>query len=116
MEQIVLLNEELGEIFCDKCNGTGTYPSGMYQLRCPKCQGKKKLDWCEQIVGVTPKEMSYLSFQTYINDVYNAATTIHPYQEKIMEEMSLSLAKKIDQEILDTLTSDLEHNINDKKE
>jgi len=47
-----------GEIVCDKCSGTGRtevkrnsinfYASGM----CPKCLGKGKLDWIENITGI----------------------------------------------------------------
>lgn len=44
---------EEGEVFCDRCNGTGivdnTKGSGTYN--CRKCLGTGKLDWIENVVG-----------------------------------------------------------------
>lgn len=45
-----------GEKFCDKCSGTGFVVSQSnpdLEDLCPKCRGKRKLDWIENIVGVT---------------------------------------------------------------
>ena len=48
------LNE--GEIFCDKCNGTGYKKDAIlsnlnFDIYCNKCLGEGKLDWIENIVG-----------------------------------------------------------------
>jgi len=50
------LNEELGEVICDECDGKGEV---QYQIdecqstevRCPKCFGDGKLDWVENAMG-----------------------------------------------------------------
>jgi hypothetical protein len=44
----ISFNFEDGYIICSKCNGKGRLFSGI----CPKCWGKKKLDWIENVVGV----------------------------------------------------------------
>ena len=42
-----------GEVICSKCNGTGSMMvKNFYYFKCDKCQGKSKLDWIENIVGV----------------------------------------------------------------
>ena len=47
------MNPELneGEMVCSKCNGEGEIP-GHRRKFCPKCKGKGKLDWIENIMGV----------------------------------------------------------------
>lgn len=44
-----------GEYICDKCNGRGNIPTRNPDvvIKCPKCFGKQKLDWIENVVGVT---------------------------------------------------------------
>jgi len=44
-----------GEYLCDKCNGRGSLPTRNPDVvtKCPKCHGKKKLDWIENVIGVT---------------------------------------------------------------
>jgi RecJ-like exonuclease len=111
------LNKELGEVICDVCKGKGNYPESKYLICCPKCQGKKKLDWCEQIVGVAPKSQEHLTFATYIDEIYNDNfLDMTSFQQKMIEDISNYMAVKIDKEILASLNADSEHNINDKKE
>jgi hypothetical protein len=105
----------LGEIICDKCNGTGLYNDGTYILRCPKCKGKKKLDWCEQIVGVAPEKIDDSSFSTFSQTIYNKNYNIPPFQQYVIDKLAESMAAKIDKEIMDCLIGNWEHNINDKK-
>lgn len=48
------LDESIGEIVCDKCNGWGNlYSKGdeRHIIRCNKCWGVGKLDWIEKAVG-----------------------------------------------------------------
>ncbi|MGD2073224.1 MAG: hypothetical protein PVG65_07040, partial [Candidatus Thorarchaeota archaeon] len=37
---------------CDYCHGTGIDPKAKPKQICEKCQGKKSLDWIENITGV----------------------------------------------------------------
>ncbi len=110
----VQLNKELGEVICDVCEGN--YPESKSLICCPKCQGKKKLDWCEQIVGVAPKSQEYLTFATYIDGANDNFIEMSAFQQKIIDDMSNHIAVQIDKEILASLNADLEHNINDNKE
>lgn len=52
------LDESKGEVICPECEGYGQIckEDSFMILRCPKCQGKKKLDWVERITGVAPPE------------------------------------------------------------
>ena len=66
---------------CDKCNGEGSIYEDFsegdplwepeYQLGtiCPKCNGHRKLDWIENIVGKQPTQFSEEDFfkQEYPN-------------------------------------------------
>lgn len=48
------LDESIGEIICDKCNGWGNLYSEedeRHIIRCNKCWGCGKLDWIEKAVG-----------------------------------------------------------------
>ena len=46
-----------GEVVCNRCNGSGKYPSSnnsstcIDSYKCFKCHGTGKLDWIENIVG-----------------------------------------------------------------
>jgi DnaJ-class molecular chaperone len=79
-----------GEYICDKCNGRGSLPTRNPDVvtKCPKCNGKKKLDWIENIVGVTknkPKE----------TDVIDQWTKV------VAEQM----AEKLDKDLIKTILS-----------
>jgi len=59
------LDESIGEIICDKCNGWGNLYSEKDErhiIRCSKCWGVGKLDWIEKAVG--KKEIFYGSTST----------------------------------------------------
>ena len=55
------LDEDLGEMICDKCNGSGScntkysQETSPYYVRCPKCKGRGKVDWVENIIGKKSK-------------------------------------------------------------
>lgn len=86
-----------GETYCPKCNGKGckigTISNGaIIKIPCGFCQGYGKTDWIqtatnEPRIAPAPEE--------YINHLQN----------NFMEFTSLWLAKRIDKEILDSLTT-----------
>ena len=57
---------KLGEVICDKCNGSGTYiheiDEPFNNFKCPKCQGNKKLDWIKNIVWEDPPSYEFEIF------------------------------------------------------
>lgn len=55
------------KILCDRCNGKGyyVYKEGWNHI-CPKCLGRKELDWLQNIIGVKSSD-----FYLY-PDVYKA--------------------------------------------
>ena len=74
MDTNMQLNEELGEIICPECKGFSATEQGMYMIRCPKCQGAGKLDWCQQAVGVPPPKSNPFNFGSCNVHVSNYAT------------------------------------------
>jgi hypothetical protein len=57
------LDEDLGEIVCPICGGRGAIELARKDGSicrnisiCPKCWGKRKLDWIEQATGVEPPD------------------------------------------------------------
>lgn len=52
------------KIPCDRCNSKGyyVYKEGWNKI-CPKCKGRKELDWVQNITGV--KSGIYLSIGVY---------------------------------------------------
>jgi len=64
------VDEDRGEILCDKCKGSGRINGTDFYQRCSKCNGAGKLDWIEVIVGKNkPKEEE-------LNSIYgNIATS-----------------------------------------
>lgn len=72
-----------GEMLCDKCNGTGFVNSKDGPLQeevCPKCRGQRKIDWVENVVGVT-KPPSVL-------DQANVVRTITYIESCVAKEVS----------------------------
>lgn len=53
----VSLDESIGEVLCDECNGWGNLYSKdeSHLVRCQKCWGIGKLDWIERVVGKKPE-------------------------------------------------------------
>jgi len=73
---------------CDKCNGKGNIPTKNPDVVkvCPKCHGKKELDWIENVVGVT-KIKSFTDIQ-----------------QEIIEQMGDDMVKKVDEEMMKMYT------------
>ena len=82
-----------GELFCDKCEGTGRHKfKENYLLRCPKCRGKGVVDWISNVVGVKVK-------------------TIDDYKNDFVAFASEMLSQKIDNEIMEAYLNTMEQNI-----
>ena len=114
---MIELNEKLGEIICPECKGEKQINRGVYGVvMCQKCQGKGKLDWCEQAVGVAPKTIKdyKTSFVKFSQD-YLCEFKTTPVQEKMYDHLANQLADKIDAEIIESLIDDSEHNVNNKR-
>lgn len=65
-----MIKKELkeGNIYCNKCGGTGWYHNGQTYINngklfttCSKCYGKGQIDWIENIVGVKYPLLIYLN-------------------------------------------------------
>jgi hypothetical protein len=97
------LNEELGEIICPECKGLTATEQGMYMLRCPKCQGAGKLDWCQQAVGVPPPK--YYSMDSSAVMSFN-----QPFASCNISCAVQSLADHIDHQIVSCCRVYPEHN------
>jgi len=83
------LNEELGEVLCDECDGKGEVQHQIddcqtTEIRCSKCLGHGKLDWVENAMG-KKKEPDWvhinnasMSYGTNINNIViqNGTTSI----------------------------------------
>jgi len=113
MAQTVVLDKELGEVLCDRCNGEGKIYEEKYAVRCPKCLGNKKLDWCERITGVAPKIIG-ADFEMFLDNLYLDSCKYPDLQQKVYDDMANAMAMQIDKDILDTLEANLEHNTNNQ--
>ncbi len=95
----MILNE--GEVICDKCNGTGFWEeNGLRGYQCYKCLGKGKLDWVTNVMGGRRKPM-VAKWGTSSISSNSVGTKI---QDKFIKEMAREMAKKIDEEILASLS------------
>jgi hypothetical protein len=105
------VNEDLGEIVCDKCNGEGAILHHKIEVMdyvCPKCQGRGKVDWVENVVGVKPKD-SMFSFSKFAATY--ADVPIPDFQMDFINKLSNELAKEIDNDIIRSLQPKSEHNL-----
>jgi len=91
----MLLNE--GEVICDKCNGTGFWEKN--GLQCYKCLGKGKLDWVTNVMG--RRAPLVINWGTSSMSSISSSNKI---QDKFIKEMAHEMAKKIDEEILASLS------------
>lgn len=124
-----------GEFICDVCNGTGLDPKHesiewYFKPTCPKCQGKKKLDWISIATGI-PKEpdivygassSSSFSLPGHLHTCLN--TNISPgtieldaesvningvtFKEYIQDELAQYLANEIDKRVVEALKKEKE--------
>ncbi|MGD2072670.1 MAG: hypothetical protein PVG65_04185 [Candidatus Thorarchaeota archaeon] len=58
------LDETIGEVICDKCNGWGSLftDDNNHSIQCNKCWGEGKLDWIEKATGKKLRAVSGSSF------------------------------------------------------
>jgi len=107
----IRLNEELGEILCPECEGGGYVQIDDVHMACKKCQGKGKLDWCQQAVGVKPQP--YFQFDSSASmSMESTPTGDNKFYEMYMNKMGEELANQIDDMVLRSFENDLEHNEN----
>ena len=95
----MLLNE--GEVICDKCNGTGFWEeTGLRGHQCYKCLGKGKLDWVTNVMGGRRKPL----VAHWGTSSASSLSSSNKIQDKIIKEIAHEMAKKIDEEILASLS------------
>lgn len=102
------IDESLGELLCDECEGRGCLPSKIedistMQARCWKCQGDGKVDWVSHITGKPVKPMFHFSSSSISNSTVAAGTSGNHVHDDMIDAMSKHLADKIDKEIMDNL-------------
>jgi hypothetical protein len=94
-----MLNE--GEVICDKCNGTGFWEEhGLRGQQCYKCLGKGKLDWVTNAMGGRRKPF-IINWGTSSSASISSSNKI---EDKFVKVMAREMAKKIDEEILASLS------------
>ena len=77
-------------IKCDKCNGNGIVLEKEFLGNiCPKCDGKKELDWVENIVGVKRK----FSFEAFSSIIPN----------EVVEHLSKEICLDVDRHIMEKI-------------
>ena len=106
------VDESLGEILCDECDGRGCgTPKGKEKLsvRCWKCQGDGKVDWVSHITGKPQKPMfGFHSTSSFVGPagIIGSNSSSHGIHDDALNAISKSLAEKIDEEILDNIIND----------
>jgi len=108
------LNE--GEMVCDKCEGFGSIPSKLKPREiaciCKKCNGTGKVDWIENIVGKKPPpteiNLSGIKASFVVSDEMIMEST--PMHDDKIDIMAQLFARKIDAEIMESLTTIWEQN------
>ena len=125
------INEEEGEILCDKCEGKGSTPSSQnartMAAMCSKCQGRGKVDWISHITGV-PEVIFYSSSSgTSSTAPLSLRRNLVNYLRKQLEKnkdinkdnkddivyaMAKRLATKIDEEISDSIIKEGNKHVN----
>lgn len=95
----MILNE--GEVICDKCNGTGFWgENDLKEHQCYKCLGKGKLDWVTNVMGGRRKPLVAHWETSSISSLSDS----NKCNDKFIKEMAREMAKKIDEEILASLS------------
>jgi len=75
VEPEVILNE--GDIICDTCKGWGRVDGKL----CPKCFGNRKLDWIENVLGISCTTTTSSSTTSTCSSSCSTYTTITEYDE-----------------------------------
>jgi len=114
------IDESVGELLCDKCEGRGgtsyNEPSSDVTkpqwIRCPKCQGRGKVDWVSHITGVPKKPDMFHFGSSSMYSTYSCGTSgVANMHDDIIDAMAQNLAKKIDEEILESIMKGSNKNI-----
>jgi hypothetical protein len=125
------IDEEAGELLCDKCEGKGSTPSNQDPCTmaaiCNKCQGRGKVDWISHITGVpelsqtsnsssswASMSMSLNTTQSYafVGSTFGNGCINKDVDDHIMYKMAKRLATKIDEEISDSIIKEGNKHIN----
>lgn len=100
------IDEDAGELLCDKCEGRGCMPTRVVdeshgQTVCSKCQGRGKVDWISHITGVpAPREYAFSSSSFTYSSTSGNGNHCH---DDAVDAMAQVLAANIDKEIMDNL-------------
>lgn len=111
------IDEDAGELLCDKCKGKGSTPSNQdpYTMAavCSKCQGRGKVDWISHITGVPSEPMFGFSSTSsyYVCSTPGGASQSQKIHDDAIDAMSKNLAKKIDEEIIESIMKGSNKNI-----
>jgi len=116
------VDEDRGEILCDKCKGSGRINGTDFYKRCDKCNGAGKLDWIEVIVGKDkPKEEE-------LNSIYGNIATSACSNVTVMgggaigtmrshisgDSIDPSFIKGIEKKIREQILKDIDHIVKQK--
>ena len=98
-----------GEVICSKCKGHGFLPSTVssmeeWQYQCDKCDGEGKVDWVTNVMGVPPPKVRSLkgNWTMEMEEDIKAMYDVN-LPDEIMKSLGEELAKKTDQEIIESL-------------
>lgn len=116
MEEQKVLDESLGEVLCDKCDGKGwehgemvnysTMSPGM-PWRCKKCKGEGKLDWIENAVGKRP-QTTFVKPGVYVKEIdVSEFVPLSGIDNEIINQFAEQMAAEIDRDIIEELTKSL---------
>lgn len=105
-----------GDVLCNECDGSGytiveneNKTNAVFEqlnIICPKCYGRGKLDWIENIVGrqkLPPLEINFPDMTTK-----NYADFQKEYICEFVDEAAKNIAQDIDKELLKKLTKSAE--------
>ena len=102
------INEELGEVLCDECEGRGCVPKKITKLdqmqsMCWKCQGDGKLDWVSMATGKPTIPMSFGTSGTSFSISTPVMGNSSSGMSKIINQCAEHFAQKVDDSIMDAI-------------
>jgi hypothetical protein len=87
-----------GEELCNRCIGAGFLEKeGEYCISCPKCLGRGKLDWVEQIVGAKELSVDFSQFVSTCTKLYDDESELYTkaFVDMIIEKFESDLENKL---------------------